>query len=318
MDGDVTEPIFLLPPWRDAIRCSDGSRGIDETRGGGETSSGGEAEARQAKESGHGGNLGLFTANWDGHWTEPKLQHHMLRDAKSSPCQLLCLREVEDDLMIHLRTPVDGDASAVAEGRPGSKFIGVRGSEPRPSLAICARQSVCPGIRLLVFHRTCDWPYKVKKRIKYAVSRIMIASVKMRYFKIRGGGEDEDDAEGIDEINICNAHLHFRTAKKGLHKGSMAFKDFWDLLARYLAIFGPRYLCGDFNMALFCVVPELRARGFQINLAAWYCWQNHIERIVRADSCAISVLALARGLGCVSMHLRLASDPPSCRPVAPW
>ena len=65
---------------------------------------------------------------------------------------------------------------------------------------------------------------------------------------------------------------------------------FWDVLAAFLVKCGCRYLCGDFNMALFCVVPELRARGFQINLAAWYCWQNHLEQRVRADSCGISRL----------------------------
>ena len=52
------------------------------------------------------------------------------------------------------------------------------------------------------------------------MSRIMIASAKMRYFRIRGrgelrgGGEDEDEAEAIDEIKICNAHLHYMTAKR--------------------------------------------------------------------------------------------------------
>ena len=128
------------------------------------------------------------------------------------------------------------------------------------------------------------------------MSRIMIASAKMRYFKIRGGGEDEDEAEDIDEIKICNAHLHCRTAKKDLEQGSRACKRFWDLLASYLVSFGPRYLCGDFNMALFCVVPELRARGFQINLAAWYCWQSHLEQHVRADSCAIFRLGPCQGI----------------------
>ena len=148
----------------------------------------------------------------------------MLRELKSSPCHLLCLQETEEEMMTHLRTAVEGDASAVAEGRPGSTFIGVRGPEPTCSLMICARQSVCPGIRPLVFHRTYDRSYQQKNKIKHAFSRIMIASAKMRYFKIRGGGEDEDDAEDIDEIKICNAHLHFRTAKKDLDKGSHAFK----------------------------------------------------------------------------------------------
>ena len=65
-DFDDTAEIIVMPQWGDSPRCSDGSWAIDETRGGGETSGGREAEAGQVKESGHGGNLGLLTANWGG------------------------------------------------------------------------------------------------------------------------------------------------------------------------------------------------------------------------------------------------------------
>ena len=60
---------------------------------------------------------------------------------------------------------------------------------------ICARQSVVPGIRLLLPHRKNNGAYKAKAKakakvkVKHAISRIMIASAKMRYFKFRGGGE---------------------------------------------------------------------------------------------------------------------------------
>jgi len=144
-DFDDTEEIILEPTWigSQSQTCSDGSWATAETRGGG------EAEAEQVKESDHGGNFWLLTANWGGNWQEAKLQEHMLRDLKSTPCHLLCLQEAEEDMIIHLRRAVEGDASAVAERRPGSKFIGVRGPEPKGSLMICARQSVVPGIRLI-------------------------------------------------------------------------------------------------------------------------------------------------------------------------
>ena len=124
----------------------------------------------------------------------------------------------------------------------------------------------------------------------------MIASAKMRYFRIRGRGGDEDEAEEIDELQIANAHLHFRTAKRDLKEGPRAYKRFWDLLAQYMVAHRPSFLCGDFNMALFSVVPELRARGFQINLAAWYCWQNELEHNVRADSCGIFRIGPCQGI----------------------
>ena len=53
---------------------------------------------------------------------------------------------------------------------------------------------------------------------------------------------------------------------------------------------------GDFNMALFLVIPELRARGFQIHLAAWYCWQNAYEYHVRAESCGIFRIGPCEGI----------------------
>ena len=100
----------------------------------------------------------------------------------------------------------------------------------------------------------------------------------------------------MDEITFANAHLHFRTAKRELQAGAAAYKRFWDLLAQYIAAFRPSCLCGDFNMALFAVIPELGARGFQINLAAWYCFQISYEAFVRADSCAIFRIGPCQGI----------------------
>ena len=281
-DDDDTKEILEEPEF-----CTKGSWDI-----------GGEAEAQEVKGSDHVGNYGILTANWGGNWRERALQEHMQRDLKSTPCHILCLQEAEETMLTHLSTVSgEGDADAKEKRRPGSTFVGVRGPEPKSSLMICVRQSVVPGIRLLLFHRTLDGTYRVKGgKSKYAMSRIMIASAKMRYFKLRGGGEDGDAAEEIDEIKICNAHLHFRTAKRDLRSGGQAYRRFWDSLARYLVKFAPRFLCGDFNMALFAVIPELRARGFQINLAAWYSWQNHLEEHVRADSCAIFRLGPCQGI----------------------
>ena len=200
-----------------------------------------------------------------------------------------------------MQQPTDpGAQGPPGDQRPGSKFIGIRGPEPQSSLMICARESLSSGIRLLLFHRILDGTYRPKSgqksKVKGAVSRIMIASVKMRYFRIRGGGADGDEDEECDEIKIANAHLNFRTAKRDLQGGAIAYKRFWDLLAQYMATWRPTVLCGDFNMALFAVVPELRARGFEINLAAWYCWQNDYEEHVRADSCGIFRIGPCQGI----------------------
>ena len=130
----------------------------------------------------------------------------------------------------------------------------------------------------------------------------MIVSLKMRHARIRGSGDHNADARDEDEVRIANVHLHCRTAKRDMIGGGQAAKKWWDILARYLAEFSPRYLCGDFNMALFSVVPELRARGFQINLAAWYCWeqvnvgQAKFEAGTKADSCGIFCIGPCNGV----------------------
>ena len=67
----------------------------------------------------------------------------------------------------------------------------------------------------------------------------MITAAKMRYFKIRGGGEYEDEGMVIDEITICNAHLNYRTAKAELQEGGRNYNKCFNLLAGYLARFSP-------------------------------------------------------------------------------
>ena len=38
------------------------------------------------------------------------------------------------------------------------------------------------------------------------------------------------------------------------------------------------------------------SRGLQANLAAWYPWKNHLENVIRMDSCAIIVIGPVMGL----------------------
>ena len=270
-DFDEHDDILLKPQWNDDLQCSDGVWGA-KTRGGGEAGA-----EKDEQDSGHGGTYGLLSANWGGSWKDPALQHHMRRDLKSCPCQVLCLQEANEALLLYLKSPLEVSAkekraesneSVKGEPRPEGQFIGVRGPDPKSGLMICARASLALGIRLLIFHRIYDGAYKVPgkkaKTLKGAVSRIMIASLKMRNVSFRGRGVDGDDAEDLGEIRIANAHLHFRTAKRELQSGAAAYKRFWDLLAKYIAEFRPSLLCGDFNMALLAVIPELRARSFQV------------------------------------------------------
>ena len=81
----------------------------------------------------------------------------------------------------------------------------------------------------------------------------MIASLNMKHGSTSGGGVDGAHAEDLDDINIANAHMHFRTAKRDLERGESAYKRCGDVLAQHMAEFRPIFLCGESNMALFVV-----------------------------------------------------------------
>ena len=228
-------------------------------------------------------------------------------DLKSCAGHILCVQEAEPELLDNMRSVPNEAASSILDPRGDggnkpqrrdNKFVGVRGTEPGSSLMICGRQSLVVGIRLNLFRRRVDGTYRASgrkgKSTKIAVSKVMVATLKMRYFKICGSGEDGSDCK--DEITIVNAHLHCMTAKGDVSNGSRSQKEWWDELAQVIVEFGARFLCGDFNMGLFSVIPELRARGFQINLAAWYCWQQNLESHVRADSCGMFHIGPCQGI----------------------
>ena len=120
-----------------------------------------------------------------------------------------------------------------------------------------------------------------------AFSRVLIVSSKMRFFKF---------ADQTNELVTVNVHLRYMTAKKGVSDGANSLKKFWDELVAYIIRFRARVLAGDFNMALWEVIPELRARGVHVHLAAWYPWQGPHEQHRRIDSVAIFIIGPVAGI----------------------
>ena len=117
-----------------------------------------------------------------------------------------------------------------------------------------------------------------------ACSRVLIVSSKISFFKF---------ADKTNELVIVNVHLNNETAKTYIERG---LKKFWDELVAYIIQFGARVLAGDFNMALWEVIPELRARGVHVHLAAWYPWQGPHEQHIRIDSLAIFIIGPVAGI----------------------
>ena len=253
--------------------------------------------ALDAQEQGRGGTFGILCGNWGQDWKERKLNDHMIYDLKSTPASIVLVQEVTDDLFRHMQASgcdgVPAETCDVPRGggvqwerRPEATFIGFRGLEKDASLMICARPSLVPGMRMLLFELRHDGLFKPSKKNKtghktMAKTRILVVSCKMRFFRFHGGG---------DELVLMNVHVHRMTAKKEISEGSRAFKALWDDLVRYIVCYGVRVLAGDFNMSLMQVLPELRARGLQAHLAAWYPWKHQHEDLVRIDSSAIILI----------------------------
>ena len=175
----------------------------------------------------------------------------------------------------------------VAGGELMPLFIRVRVDEGHKenSLLIAGKPGLVLGCRLRVFHRRVDGIYIEKKQRKVAFSRIMVAELKMKNFRIRESGDSLSDI-----LTVANVHMHSRTAKKQLHKSTEASKRFWDEVATLLVKYGARLLVGDFNMSFLCVIVELRARGFQINMAAWYPFDMIVQKEMMVDSCGVFVI----------------------------
>ena len=99
-----------------------------------------------------------------------------------------------------------------------------------------------------------------------------------------------------DILTVASVHMHSRTAKKDTNAKKEVYDGFWDLLAQYIVRFGVRLMGGDFYMSLFCVVPQLRARGFQINLAAFYPFWMEAQDEMYTDSCGVFLIGPWEGV----------------------
>ena len=117
----------------------------------------------------------------------------------------------------------------------------------------------------------------------------------MKHFVMTGS----DRPDGDSELTLASVHLHYMTAKKEVAQGSAALARFRDDLARILVTWRVRVLAGDFNMALWQVVPELRARGLCANMAAWRPWEFQGQAAPRIDSCGMSLLGPDGGPRCL-------------------
>ena len=239
------------------------------------------------------GAIGFLTGNWGGGRKNKKLQAHCDGDLKKTPACILLLQEAQMELCDVLRSPaVAGDPTAEADlDRRSSKcFLLLRPLDAGNTLLIAGDQNVVSEIRSLKWNKLMDGPYKDKKTgaRRVAYTRFQIAEVAFKY-----------EVCTWSAMVVANVHLHPLTAKKETGFAT-AHAYFWRYLAENIIRYGIRVLAGDFNMALWCVVPELRRRGIRVDIAAWFPWrctsEGVFEDVTKCDSEGIFVIGGARSI----------------------
>jgi hypothetical protein len=236
--------------------------------------------------------VGFFSVvqgNWGGNKI-PKTQAHIDQDLLRTPAVLIMLQEAQSEHIERLNSSALAESpcpEALRRGqsgeRPAAKFISVRGSETGPSLLIAGRATTFRGMRLLHWQRLKDGKYHAKetsKTSRHAYSRILVVGLVLKR-----------PTFGMKCVAVCNAHMHHSTAKKQSGQGfSASHKVFFDTLASAMAVHQVRILAGDFNMSMWIVCEELRTRGLQVDIAAWYAFKDELKNCVASDSCGIWIV----------------------------
>ena len=238
--------------------------------------------------------------------TSPALRWRVVEQLKHCLAQILLLAECDKEMEAILREKgcppgTDAECDSLAK-RASYEFLTIRGKEEH-SLCVAARANVCRRVELKYWERRLDGRYKVFRSdlTKNAYTRVMIAEIEY----------DEPNAHFGTEITVCVVHLHHRTAKRESGGGFRESWDkFWPFLADLLRNYNVSILCGDFNMSLLCLVPQLRNHyNIEEETAACYFWKG-LDGTPCVDSCGIwFVNCLGAYKLCQPLALVHANDP---------
>ena len=225
----------------------------------------------------HVGNIGWLFGNWAQRPRSLDMREHMETALKTKNAQVIGLAECEAETELMLRQvgrPGDSDAPEHSlQSRASYEYLTIRGSE-KCSVMIGLRKDMGSHLRLLCFFfldeearrqlqetyvRSHQPPVAAKKQKSY--SRCLIAEVTM------------DNVIGFlgQTHSVMAMHLHHHMAN---NHWPAKLKEFWSWLAEKLREYNVKVMMGDFNMALFEVVPQLRSRGVNIDMVAWYPWKS--------------------------------------------
>ena len=232
------------------------------------------------------GNTGWFFGNWGAIAEKQKaMLKHTEGVLKRQPAMIIGLAEASKRTEDMLRGPTsavavdtyqDPEVDAFFQ-RDGYEYLTLRGREPKSLLLAVRKRNGC-DLELLHWERRFEGTYKARtrgvKRNTNAYSRCLIARITL------------DNNVGFigKEHVVLVMHLNNHFANE--HLGKQKLARYWDWLAETIKDFSVKVIMGDFNMSFFRVVPELRSRGVQVDLAAWYPWKTD-DGEPMADSCGI-------------------------------
>ena len=226
------------------------------------------------------GNIGWGCYNYGtvGHCSP--MGHHLKEWLKSSPAQILGVCECDRTLQACLeRDGVAGDMNAdkdTLERRGRFQYQTLMGDE-KSSLLIGVRTTV-GELELLYWKRIDHGNWNKKGKPQSSISRHLVVKIST-WHPVNGIGKNH--------VVMC-VHVHNHLANNGFNRPGKLTK-YWEELSETIIKYDVRVLMGDFNMSLWQVVPQLRKRGLEIDMAGWYPWTTS-DGTIMTDSVGIFMI----------------------------
>ena len=239
------------------------------------------------------GLMSVYQGNWSGHRANVALEKHIFQDViLHNPCHIVVAQEVDSKTEMAMRDvinpegrqPLHAHASS-SSGASSSAAPATAGVQPMWIVAVgedvdkvktnlvAVRSTYATAVDVLEWHKTIDGTYKAKlskaqrkkgteKRDVNAISRILVVEVTLK-----------QPWAGRTKITIANVHLHYMTAKaQGPFKKHS--QQWWAGFRSIIERYDIDIVAGDFNMALWMVVPMMRPTRVVALVSAYVFLQN--------------------------------------------
>ena len=241
---------------------------------------------RETQEDDSVGNVGFLFGNWGNMPANRTVRQRVEMQLKSCPAQIVGLAECEEatkellsaegaaaDPQLRMAAEESGDHLAA---RPKFEYLVIKARGVKSPL-LAARAQMAHSVICLHDERKPHGQYSKRGGGKGpSISKVLVCKVCL----------DKGVGHFGKEIVVMVVHMHNVLAN---NQWPSKLGPFWDWIYGLCVRHEVTVLMGDFNMSFFRVIPELRSRGAEIDLAAWYPWKTEVGGPA-ADSCGIFFL----------------------------